>query len=75
MPSKIPSPLLIPKFTIATSNLQKSTDHQLDKNIDIANTNVVSDSKQTKQKNRLFLRKRSSRIPFQNFNNPTSTTL
>ena len=42
--SQIPSPLLIPKFKISTSNIPKSTDHQLDKNIDIVNTNVVSDS-------------------------------
>ena len=28
IPSQIPSPLLIPKFRISTSNLPKSTDHQ-----------------------------------------------
>ena len=75
IPSQIPSPLLNPKFPIATSNLQKSTDHLLDKNNDIANTNAVSDSQQTMQKNRPFLRKRSSHIPSQKLNNPTSTTL
>ena len=32
IPSQIPFPLLIPKFKISTSNIPKSTDHQLDKN-------------------------------------------
>ena len=41
--SQIPSPLLIPKFPTATSNLQKSSVHQLDRNIDITKTIVVSD--------------------------------
>ena len=75
IPSQIPSPLLIPKFSTATSNLQKSTEHQLHQNIDIANTKVVSDHQQTIPKNRLFLKKRSSRTSFLKLNNPTSTTL
>ena len=60
---------------ISSSNLQKFTAHQLDTNTDTINKNVVSDSKQTRQKNRAFLRKRSSRIHLQPINNTTSTTL
>ena len=60
---------------ISTSNLQKSTDHQLDTNTDTINKNVVSDSKQTKKKNRAFLRKHLSRIHLKPIDNTNSTTL
>ena len=73
--SQIPSPLLIPKFPTAITTLQKSSVHQLDRNIDITKTIVVSDYKQTIPKNRPFLRKRSSSTPLLKLKNPTSTTL
>ena len=44
--------------SISTSNLQKTTDQQLDTNPDNINKHLVSDSKQANKKYRTFLRKR-----------------